>query len=74
MSYFGVPVSISVAGLITDAGVTLVVEGYIRRRLIYNQLDGSPRLTRVSRRLLADLDGARSQLEGHVRLMHTMAR
>jgi len=46
---------ISVAGLITDAGVTLAVEGNIRCRLIDNQLDGSPRL-RISPSLLADLD------------------
>jgi len=34
---------VSVAGLITDAGVTLAVEGNIRRRLTDDQLDASPR-------------------------------
>ena len=52
---------ISVAGVITDAGVTLAVEGNIRRRLMDNQLDGSPRL-RIFPRVLAELDPTRSKL------------
>jgi len=51
---------VSVAGLITNAGVTLAVEGHIRRRLIDDQLDRSPRL-RVSPSILANLDPTRSQ-------------
>jgi len=42
--------SVSVAGLITDAGV----EGNIRRRLIDDQLDGSPRLMSLSESQLVE--------------------
>jgi len=52
---------ISVAGLITDAGVTLAVEGNTRRRLMDDKLDGSPTL-RISLRVLAELDPTQSQL------------
>jgi len=52
---------VSVAGVITDAKVTLAIEGNVRRRLIDDQLDGSPRL-RASPRILADLDPTQSQL------------
>jgi len=52
---------VSVAGVITDAGVVLPVEDNPRRHLI-GEPASSTRPMRISPQLLADLEGSRSQL------------